>query len=79
LKQAEESLRQLHRELAQKVAEVQDAISREKKLRKLVVNEESTLSAVPKRLPDNPASTQNVEAAKSKTSLLKRIFWGFGK
>ena len=79
LKQAEESLRQLHRELAQKVAEVQDTISREKKLRKLVVNEESTLSAAAKRLPDNPASTQNVEAAKSKTSLVKRIFWGFGK
>jgi chromosome segregation ATPase len=79
LKQAEESLRQLHRELAQKVAEVQDAISREKKLRMLVVDQESALSAAAKRLPDNPASTQNGEAAKSKTSLLKRIFWGFGK
>jgi hypothetical protein len=79
LKQAEESLRQQHRELAQKVAEVQDAMSSEKKLRKLVVDEERTLSATAQSLPDNPKSTQKVEADKSKNSLLKRIFWGFGK
>jgi hypothetical protein len=79
LKHTEVLLRERHRELIQKVAEVKAAKTRERKLRHDIVNEEKLLGANTELAPSNPTSEQEVEASKSKTSLFKRIFGGNGE